>query len=107
MADLKNLEITKMLTLSTAHVTEGTFNCIVYEDRLDRMGLPVYMKTTHEDVERYGVFIYLDMDNMNENSIPEDLMRLIDLAWENRCGILCLDSDGPIMEGLTVYEWEG
>lgn len=94
---MKTLEITKTLTLSTAHITKETATFL----DSDPDNLIVYKKG------EYGWFINIDSEIFEEEltSIPYDLVTLIILAKENECSYLCLDCDGLIVEELPVYEW--
>lgn len=92
------LEITKMLTLSTAHIKEESAKFLNEERRAD---LIVYPK------REFGWFICLDTDCFEEElkRIPEDLATVLKFAEENGCEWLCLDCDGPIESDLPQYDW--
>jgi len=92
------MEITKMLTISTAHITKETADLLNIEPDNDNMQLSVYNKAD------FGWFIYVNIDLDNRN-IPDDLRRCLDLAKDNDCNWLCLDCDGEVVDGLDVYEW--
>lgn len=98
-------EITKMLTISTGHVTEETMEALSLESMVNKFGLPVYCKTTGDNGENYGVFIYLLPDHIDWNKIPGDLAPVMMFAIENNCGVLCLDRDGKELENFPTYEW--
>lgn len=100
------LEITKMLTVSTAHVLQDTFEALSLDAVRNDILLPVYNKMTADNGGSFGVYVYLDSDLIDWKRIPKDLAPLIRLAQENNCGVICLDSDGPILDGLSVYNWE-
>ena len=101
----KNLEITRMLTVSTAHVTQDTFERLALDGVRNEIGLPVYTKTSVGDDENYGLYIHISPD-INLEVIPEDLMSVINLALDNGFDMLCLDSDGPQLENLSVFAWD-
>ena len=92
-----NLEITNMLTLSTAHIKEETAKML----DAGKDCITVFSKGG------YGWFIYVDKEVLeeNKNSLPNDLLATIQLADENNCNWLCLDCDGEITEALPTYEW--
>lgn len=92
------MEITKMLTLSTAHITEETANKLNYELNNDVMFIAVYAK------EDYGWFIYIPED-FEEIDVPDDLMKLLLFAKDLNCGILCLDRDGEVFDYLEKFDW--
>jgi hypothetical protein len=93
-------EIAKMLTLSTAHISEETANKlnvkIIYG--MNYIPLPIYNK------DGYGWFIFVSED-YNELNLPDDLKKCLDLATENECEWLCLDCDGLIVPNLPTYDW--
>ena len=84
------MEITKMLTLSTAHITDSTMEQLDREPVYNNLGLCVYKKSD------YGWFIYLDntMD-LTDMRLPNDLLKCLALAKSVGCDVLCLDCDGP------------
>ena len=94
------LKISKMLTLSTAHITKET------ADLLDAFDIPfdicIYDKGTALD--HCGWFL-VDW-TLSEETIPEDLRACFKLAERNGCEWLCLDCDGPVEDCLPTYEWE-
>ena len=95
-------EISKMMTLSNAHVTQDTYDKLLEKDGTDEFPLAVYKK------EDYGVFIYIDENtSMKEykKNCPKDLYDCIFVAHKHDCPILCLDCDGPIMDSLRTYTW--
>lgn len=100
-----NLEISKMLTISTAHVTKDTFEALLLDGIRNEIMLPVYAKITPDNEQNFGLFIYVEPTCVEQGQIPEDLMQLIKLAQENDCSILCLDGDGPEVEGYQTYDW--
>lgn len=98
------LEITKMLTVSTGHVTEETFHALEQDGVTNKIMLPVYSKATPDGDDSFGLYIYITDDCLDWDNIPEDLKPLIKLAQEQGCGVLCLDSDGQELEGYELYE---
>ena len=96
-------EITKMLTLSTAHIDRDTAQALDEEPELDALGLSVYDKSAGEG-ESYGWFIYLPEEIRPD--IPECLRAALERAKELGCGVLCLDHDGPEDPGLETYDWD-
>ena len=103
------VDISKMLHLSTAHVTEDTNT--VLQDALDwdlwnvLIQLPVFAK------RNYGFFIFIgSLQGVDESSedwhgIPDDLKRCIHYALERECDWLCLDCDVEPIDDLTTYDW--
>lgn len=105
MTDSKELEISKVLTVSSGHVTENTFEALSLDGLVNEIMLPVYSKSAPGNGEGFGLYVYIEPKCLEQGKIPEDLMPLIRLAQENDCSILCLDCDGPELEGYPVYDW--
>lgn len=108
------LPIDKMLTISTAHVSQETAKLLDQEPEDNRMALTVYEKGAPG--ESFGWFIYLDPHYQGSGfseqlaahgRIPEDLAGCLRLANDAGCGILCLDQDGAVLPYLKTYEWDG
>lgn len=96
------MEITKMLTISTMHVTEETYGKLAAEADglfISNLNLPVYRK------DDYGFFICAFDAEFNDN-LPDDLRTCLNYALKHDCSWLCLDCDGEIMADLQKYEWE-
>ena len=94
------MDIVKMLTISTAHITKRT------ADMLDAIDTPfdvcIYDKGTALD--KYGWF--LTDWTLQEETRPEDLRACCKFAERNDCAWLCLDCDGEVVDCLPTYEWE-
>ena len=99
------MEISKMLTISTAHISKSTVSALRKEpDPLfSDLEVAVYPKGC------YGFWVYcspnMEIDHNNGEGIPHDLWECMKLAKTNGCEWLCLDSDGEIIEELPKYEW--
>ena len=102
----QKLNITKVLTVFTGHVTQETFETLMLDGVTNDLGLAVYTKAAPNQGGNYGLYIYLDPSVDDYESLPEDLVSLINLAIENDCMILCLDSDGMELEGFPIFEWK-
>lgn len=98
-----NLEINKMLTLSTCHITEETNNRMLDlspEEILDLFPIIVYPK------DGYGYFVVVPFENEeNSRRVPQDLKDIIKFAKANSCEWVMLDSDGLANEYLPSYNW--
>lgn len=96
------MEICKMLTLSTAHITKETANTL--KERSAHWAdydLVIYDKDT------FGWWIHISEEGTEDlHSVPADLVACINFALDNGCEWLCIDCDGPIEESLPIYEWE-
>lgn len=98
------MEITRMLTISTAHISKETADLLAGEYPIDsvpvwEMSIGIYSK------EEYGWYIYFSLAERIHPSMPEDLAACLRLAHQHQCEVLCLDCDGEIVEGLPVYDW--
>lgn len=93
------MEICKMLTISTAHISETTYQQLL-NDPESFYPIIVYPK------DEYGWFVHRTpkCDN-GPDCIPADLDILIQKAEMEGCDWLCLDRDGDIISGFPVYEW--
>jgi len=92
------MEITKMLTVSTAHIMKNTPELLNDGIR----GLVIYKK------DEYGWFIFVpsyDKEYNNLSLIMPDLHRLLVFAKDMDCEWLCLDCDGEILEYFQTYKW--
>ena len=97
------MEITKMLTLSTIHITKETAEKLNYELNNNVMYLVVYAK------EDCGWYVYipeeLTLYPEDYEDVPDDLMKLLLFARDMDCGILCLDCDGEVLDYLEKFYW--
>lgn len=87
------MEISKMLTVSTAHINKETAKML--DGDID---IVIYDKGV------YGWFIHIP-DDPEEYNIPQELLKLMKFAKDLDCDWLCLDSDGEILDYLETYEW--
>lgn len=90
------MEITKMLTLSTAHIPESVAKSLETEPETDNYGLSVYPFT-------YGFWIYVPSEIPSH--LPPSLAACLRLAKENGCVWLQLDQDAEPLDILPVYDW--
>lgn len=99
------MEISKMLTICTSHLTDATLKSLDKEAEGNNYPcIGVYKK------EDYGYFIYIDKNAYRTvagyNEMPADLRTVISFTIEAGCDILCLDSDGEELICLPHYEYE-
>jgi hypothetical protein len=96
------MEVTKMLTLSTAHITEQTARALDNEPDSDKLNLCVYPKS------EFGWYIAIT-DNIdeiiNDKGMPEDLADAIRLTKDLDCKTLCFDCDCEPLSYLKTYSW--
>lgn len=98
------MEITRMLTISTTHISKETADLLAGNYPMNLV--PVWeMSVGIYDKEEYGWYIYSTVGERIHPSMPEDLAACLRLAHYHQCGVLCLDDDGEIVEGLPVYDW--
>ena len=105
------LEITKVLTLSTMHITEQ-------DDRLLQMNrdpdLGTWFKLAYQgDVDTVGYMVYVTMEDI----FGEEREALANAGWSKAiheiqsfaklhgCDHIRLDPDGPTADGLESYNW--
>lgn len=106
-------EISKMLTVSSAHICNSTAAALDLEGVTDSLGLAVYEK------DDFGWIIYpVIMKNESQykhdengdilfghaDNMPKDLQNLLRYCHDLGCQILCIDSDGPIIPYLPTYD---
>ena len=95
---MKYMEISKMLTISTTHISLASADLLDTKEERMETGLVVYEKGN------YGWFIHVD-EFFELDATPEDIMNCIFVAKQNNCEWLCLDRDGETIDGLPVYDW--
>jgi hypothetical protein len=101
------MEISKMLTISTCHITKETAKFIDNVCKDNNLSiLIVYDKSAKysDCTEKYGWFIYCNVA-LPDLNVPEDLLKVMCFTRDNNCDWLCLDRDGEVVDGLDVYEW--
>lgn len=113
-----DVEITQMLTLSTAHILPSTGFALdtellnAQQENLtccDLDKLCIFVK--HDGRDNYGYYIYCDKLNLNNElfeKMPDDLKKIVKLARQLECNVICLDAAGPIVPELPYYgfEWD-
>lgn len=92
------LEITKMLTLSTAHITDKT------KDWLKNKSPDAFEKYLRGE---FGWFIFICVEDIDEYlaEVPSDLEQVLRFAAAHGCVWVCLDIDGDTVKQLPVYNW--
>ncbi len=93
-----NLEISKILSVSTAHISKGTCGFLCW--------LPHEIDAVIYKKGYYGWFI-LTCDLDEQSNIPNDLWKLMKFSEANGCDWLNIDVDGPIVDGLETYSHGG
>lgn len=103
------MEITRMLTLSTAHVTEEVCNALHHASRPHHSRGTTNIPFVVYEKSEYGYFIYITKDIMEDTfaleKCPSVLLDVAKFAFEQGCELLCLDRDCPPLTELKTYEW--
>ena len=97
----QKLEIDKMLTISSLHVSADTKDLLdqAADDNEEDPMPPVYEK------QGYGWLVACDPDNEETwDNYPADLVQCMKLTRDNGCFWLCLDADGPRVETLEFFD---
>lgn len=91
------MEISKMLTISTAHITEITAELL--DDGVK--DLAIYKKAD------YGWFIFIPSSDViaSLHIVLPDLIDLLAFAKDLGCEWLCLDRDGEELNYFRTYNW--
>lgn len=89
--------IYSVLECSTIHIKETTL--IELENDFEKMtsSLIIFKKAD------YGWFIYVP--DYEISNVSEDMMRIIQIAKNEDCRFIDLDSDGPEYNDLEKYDW--
>lgn len=90
-----NYEIDKVFIASTSHIT-GNDNYLL--DEKDYYFV---------DLVAYGCIIWtgIDKKELSRLELSKALIDLIQLAKNNDCSYLKLDSDGPTYNNLPIFDW--
>lgn len=88
------MNITRCLTISTAHITHETALALTNGDEV---GVAYYTK------DDCGWWIYTDV--VINKYLPDDLAKCLRVAIAYKCEWLCLDCDEEVLDRLPAYEW--
>ncbi len=104
----EGLPISSVLTVSTDHITQNTFEALSIDGIRNEIMVPVYNVSVPGNGENFGLLIDLSTKVLDWDRIPEDLAPVMKLAMENDCSLLQFDNEGIILEELPTYEstWE-
>lgn len=86
------IEISKIISISTAHITEQTADLLIKGE----LEPAVYPK------DKYGWFIFVS----NENTVPKDLKQVMEFAKRHNCVWIDMDCAGAVIPFLPTYEWQ-
>lgn len=99
---MSDLEIHKMVALSTGHLTAATAQ--LFEDveaaanAMNREKLPVFYPKGE-----WGWFVYVGEDA--GEPYPDDLKAILDFARRKGCDWIMFDSDAGLVDCLPTYDW--
>ena len=93
------MEIARMWTLNTAHISRETANWL--DSKECNLGVIKYESGWIIDIPGWITF-----DKNDILKVPEDLFVLISDARDIRVAKLQLDSDGLIDKSYKIYDWE-
>jgi len=91
------LEINKMLTISTGHISLETADRISAGDD----DLPWILNWSE-----YGWLVLCHDITGDDLDFPQDLQRCMDFARSRDCEWLRLDMDGDQIDELPVFDWQ-
>ena len=99
---IMDLEISKMITLSTAHLSPKTMDKL--DDDVSYIP-PVYKK------DNYGYFVLSNKDVVEDflgnEYCPKDLKQCVEFARMHGCDWIMFDGDADEVEELDVYSITG
>lgn len=95
MSAATDIEVMRVLVLSTGHVKPETMN--VLESR-DCEWPPTYRG-------EFGIIVWAAMErgNPDNDTLPPDLQTVVDFAIDHGCEWVRLDADGPIINALPDH----
>lgn len=93
-------EVTKLLVLSTGHITKETNSLLTIIDMSE-------WPCSGGPYGDYGWFLYAHDENCDEGDqkIPDDLWAVMQFARKEGCNYILLDRDGDTTEELPIYDW--
>lgn len=95
------MEINKMLTISTGHVTATTLGLLEKDPVVNNFPeIGVYEKGD------YGFILYLTGEELLDrlDQLPADLAEVVEFSINAGCNVLCLDCDGEEVDELPWYD---
>ena len=91
-------EVSRMLTLSTAHLTPETIWKLTNNPETDELCMTVYPKS------EFGWFVYFSgIPQSSIDALPKDLRACVYTAQNLNCDVLCFDCDAEPLGYLDVY----
>lgn len=86
------IEINRVMSISTAHITEKTADLLIKGE----LEPAVYPK------DKYGWFIFVPKEIV---AVPDDLGIVMDFARRHGCSWIDMDCAGNTVPFLPTYEW--
>jgi hypothetical protein len=91
---MQELEIHRILIVSTAHVTEADMRWLTAEcSWTSEYGVIIPVDDDEPDIDTFGVLA------------SPAFAKLWHIAQTRGCVFLCLDRDGPVLDGLDTFKW--
>lgn len=99
----KDLEISKILTISTEHISKEDIDALEKGTDAGWSQLVCYKY-------EYGDFVYIpsakDIAGLSAGkNLPKYFIKLLQLAAENDCKFLVLDCDADVLDGYKTFDW--
>ena len=98
----ESIEISKVLTTSTAHIDKDTALLLTKWSTYGKDESPFSVKSVP-----YG--FYIDIESVDEQKLdsmtPECIKNLIRFTNAMDCDVLCLDSDATPLSFFPTYDW--
>lgn len=100
----KDLEIHKMLTLSTGHVRKSTAQLF----ELNTDDVPIFFEKKpwgERDGDGYGWFIPIIKDEPFPHTCPDELVKVREFAEAQGCTWIMFDRDADTIDDLPTWDW--
>lgn len=103
LTEKTNLEVSKILTLSTAHLSRETRENMSRDTFNNEVEPTIYPKTLFGI--NYGWFVYFNnSDETRMHDLPDDLKAAIRFAGSiKNCDVICFDADAKPIKQLPTY----
>lgn len=95
-------DIDKVMTVSTAHLSEETRTLMEDPEFLNNTLLAIYPKTAFG--QTFGWYVYTLYDLNDDETIPDDLRTVMQYAKDAHCKLVCFDRDHATCANLKTYE---
>lgn len=99
------LEIAKVLTISTAHITSDDGRRLNESPDVDDVPHVLYTTEHFHMVWTLKSEVRHDAQEDGKPPLSPHFQALVKLAQDNDCEWLKLDTDGPVVDGLPSFRW--